>query len=365
MMDLLSLLHESSDENVQKMDLDGIKVQHLTAGRSALGKVIELARKKGKNWKCQGTPWLRFMPMKWPCESSVSMLQALDARASILMTRLDAVQKKSDTCQEASLQTKQDEFHMQSHQLTHECERLQQEESKRQAIALQMQQLQLESDNFLAAAHALKSKVDTLCNAFEKCDADVASQPDSSWELCTVMTEGPGISVDTAGRCFMKEAVFKAAHGGFVSGQDLRKGSKILAADGSIVEVAHPPEVSEKRGKVVLRTDKAKLEVTADHRVVNVTHEGAQRQVPAFKLSVGDLVMVDNEPTSLTHVGFDPATFDVLKIGFSPDKPVEAFSLPPTIQSHGHKIAKCRRGRRTRAGDDDFSVPDTQGYYSD
>ena len=34
-------------------------------------------------------------------------------------------------------------------------------------------------------------------------------------------------------------------------------------------------------------------------------------QVPAFKLSVGDLVMVDNEPTSLTHVGFDPAKFDV------------------------------------------------------
>jgi len=40
--------------------------------------------------------------MKWPCESSVSMLQALDARASILMTRLDAVQKKSDTCQEVA-----------------------------------------------------------------------------------------------------------------------------------------------------------------------------------------------------------------------------------------------------------------------
>ena len=34
-------------------------------------------------------------------------------------------------------------------------------------------------------------------------------------------------------------------------------------------------------------------------------------QVPAFKLSAGDLVMVDNEPTSLTHVGFDPATFHV------------------------------------------------------
>ena len=101
MMDLLSLLHESSDEKMQKMDLDAISVQHLTASRSALGKVIELARKKGANWKCQGTPWLRFMPVKWPCESSISMLQALDARASILMTRLDVVQK-NDSCQEVA-----------------------------------------------------------------------------------------------------------------------------------------------------------------------------------------------------------------------------------------------------------------------
>ena len=108
------------------------------------------------------------------------------------------------------METKQDELHMQSHQLAHACERLKEEESKRQALTLQMHQLQLESDNFLAAAHALKSKVDKLCNECEKCDAEVASQPDSSWELCTVMTEGSGISVDTAGRCFMREAVFKA-----------------------------------------------------------------------------------------------------------------------------------------------------------
>ena len=102
MMDLLSLLHESSDEKMQKMDLDYISVQHVTEGRSALGKVIELAQKKGKNWNCQGAPWLRFMPTKWPCESSVSMLQSLDARASILMTRLDAAQKENDTCEEVA-----------------------------------------------------------------------------------------------------------------------------------------------------------------------------------------------------------------------------------------------------------------------
>ncbi len=51
----------------------------------------------------------------------------------------------------------------------------------------------------------------------------------------------------------------QAAVGGFVSGEDLRKGSKILAADGSIMEVADLPEVLEKRGKVVLHTEKAKF----------------------------------------------------------------------------------------------------------
>ena len=44
-----------------------------------------------------------------------------------------------------------------------------------------------------------------------------------------------------------------------MSGRDLRKGSKILAADGSIVEVADLPEVLEKRGKVVLHTENAKF----------------------------------------------------------------------------------------------------------
>ena len=243
-----------------------------------------------------------------------------------------------------------------------------------------MQQLQLENEKFknqefkfnrlVAAAYSLKSKVEQFCNECERCDPEDASQSDSSWELCTLMTEGSGISIDTAGHCFMREAVFKAEHGGFVCGRDLRKGSKILAADGSIVEVAHDPEVSEKRGKVVLETEKAKLEVTTDHRVVNVTHDGAQRKVEAFKLRVGDLVMVDNQTESLTHVDFDPATFKVLKIVFHPDKPVEAFSLQPTIQSHGHKMPKRHGGgRRTqnhRAGEDEhLSIPDTQGYYSD
>ena len=69
-----------------------------------------------------------------------------------------------------------------------------------------------------------------------------------------------------------------------MSGQDLGKGSKIQAADGSTVEVAHPPEVSEKRGKVVLQTDKAKfLGLRAifpkhNQRIVNVVKQNINRR---------------------------------------------------------------------------------------
>ena len=57
-------------------------------------------------------------------------------------------------------------------------------------------------------------------------------------ESCT-----SGISVDTAGpHCFMVDATFKAEGGILVPAKDLRQGSRILAADGTVVEVAAPPE---------------------------------------------------------------------------------------------------------------------------
>ena len=106
-----------------------------------------------------------------------------------------------------------------------ECERLK-EGSQRQTLtlqlqALQLQQLQLENEklkkkafkfnSLVATAQSFKSKVELFCNECEECAADDVSQPDSSWELCTLMTETSGISIDTAGHCFMREAVFKAS----------------------------------------------------------------------------------------------------------------------------------------------------------
>ena len=105
MMDLLSLLHESSDEVLQKMDLDDFTVEHLTAGRSALQEVIrnvELAVKKGARWYCnEAAPWLWSLRRNGCCigPNDLPILQAMVARASILMTRLEhEAQKENDTC---------------------------------------------------------------------------------------------------------------------------------------------------------------------------------------------------------------------------------------------------------------------------
>ena len=148
-------------------------------------------------------------------------LVIFESRVFLLM-----VSDYQTTTSEASLNTKQEELQMQVQQLTQECERLKEEKSQRQALtlqlqALQLQQLQLENEKFknqefkfnrlVAAAYSLKSKVEQFCNECERCDPEDASQSDSSWELCTLMTEGSGISIDTAGHCFMREAVFKAS----------------------------------------------------------------------------------------------------------------------------------------------------------
>ena len=63
-----------------------------------------------------------------------------------------------------------------------------------------------------------------------------------------------GISVDTSGAdCFMVDATFMAESGLTVSAKDLREGSKIRAADGSLVAVAAPPKQREALECRVLR----------------------------------------------------------------------------------------------------------------
>ena len=128
--------------------------------------------------------------------------------------------RQEHALQMQEIQSEWERLRKRKRQEEHESERLK-KESKRQAVRLQLQQLQLENEklkkkefkfnSLVATAQSLKSKVEQFCNECEKCDAEDVSQPDSSWEVCTPMTEASGISIDTAGRCFMTDAVFKAS----------------------------------------------------------------------------------------------------------------------------------------------------------
>ncbi|CAE7703032.1 unnamed protein product [Symbiodinium sp. CCMP2456] len=160
-----------------------------------------------------------------------------------------------------------------------------------------------------------------------------------------------GISVETSGNnCFMHDAAFKSETGALLPGSALHKGSRVLAADASVLEVANDPEDHEARATVVLKAGAAELEVRAQD------------------LRIGDEVLVGGlGPARLQYVDvkFEPVM--VRKIVFEPDLPVEV--LKPSILSHGDKQSKrIRRGGRSRRGSEHqekCTIPDTEGYLTD
>ncbi|CAK9078870.1 unnamed protein product [Durusdinium trenchii] len=187
--------------------------------------------------------------------------------------------------------------------------------------------------------------------------SDVCSE--ASWvkideETSILLSASSGFSVDTSGpHCFTLDTMFKTPTGSFLSALQLLKDTQILAADGStVLVVASPPEQHAARGMVVL-------------------------EVSAAQLKVGDEVVVDGVPTKLTSVDFILGEVRVLKITFQPDEPVAVFHQPdlpvavsqPSTHSHGHKPKKIRRGGKhyhtVKEAADAWSIPDTQGYYSD
>ena len=96
-----------------------------------------------------------------------------------------------------------------------------------------------------------------------------ARSSDSVSEASWVCLSCSGISVETSNsNCFMHDAAFKSETGASLPGSALQKGSRVLAADASVLEVAKDPEDHEARATVVLKAGAAELEVTLDHRVL-------------------------------------------------------------------------------------------------
>ncbi|CAE7279116.1 unnamed protein product [Symbiodinium sp. CCMP2592] len=180
-----------------------------------------------------------------------------------------------------------------------------------------------------------------------------------------------GISVETAGcNCFMHDAAFKSETGALVPGSALHKGSRVLAADGSVVQ-ANDPEDHEAKATVLLKTGAAELEVTTKSELqLESTFlsllTGAE--VRAKDLRVGDEVLVGGlGPARLQYADVKLEPVMVRKIVFQPDLPVEVLKL--SILSHGDKQSKrTRRGgqnRRRSDRQDNCTIPDTEGYLTD
>ncbi|CAK8991395.1 unnamed protein product [Durusdinium trenchii] len=161
---------------------------------------------------------------------------------------------------------------------------------------------------------------------------------DESWE-----------KVKNLADCFALDTIFKTPDGGFVSGQHVRTGTRIRATDGSILQVSRCSKPYDAVGTILFASD-ATLRVTPDHRVALATGD----PVPAYKLNVGDMILVNGEPARLNRVEPDPTPDPCVTITFDHDLPVDAFHPPPAIASHGHKRQQTRRGgmnRRAQASD--------------
>ena len=174
--------------------------------------------------------------------------------------------------------------------------------------------------------------------------------------------------------CFMADAIFKTRSCDVdyhLVGKSLSKGSQVVAADGTILTVAEPPEILPATHFVDLHAGGATLRVTPDHPVRVPDAAGELDKTlyrPASKLKVGDSVVLGSgKAAELTGVNLQATECEVLKIVFKPDLPVAVFSSPPCIQSKGHKktpstrrAGECRKGKAVVGPTDEaVSIPDT------
>eukprot|EP00929_Paragymnodinium_shiwhaense_P068028 TRINITY_DN34198_c0_g1_i1.p1 TRINITY_DN34198_c0_g1~~TRINITY_DN34198_c0_g1_i1.p1 ORF type:complete len:575 (+),score=102.09 TRINITY_DN34198_c0_g1_i1:52-1725(+) len=210
-------------------------------------------------------------------------------------------------------------------------------------------------------------KVQSVCASSE--NSAMSGSLESSFSCISIATSGP--------HCFLEDTVFTTAvaqdltdtH--LLRASDLVKGSRVLASDGSVLEVVHNPVPEQATELVELQTAGAMLKVTPSHRVTVAKASAEEHEledVRAGDLQKGDRVIESGQLSALTSISqislATPAT--VLKISFKPDKPVEAFMLPEsTIASKGYPKKEVRRGGMNKRGqpgngaNDAASVPDT------
>jgi len=139
----------------------------------------------------------------------------------------------------------------------------------------------------------------------------------------------------------------------------LFRGTRVIAANGTVITVLTPPEQHQVDAVIKLQVGSACLVVSPDHRILIP----GNRTIQARELEVGSVVFLDGTEAELTSFEWNCVPTMVLKIAFQPDIPVAPFMRPPAILSLGSRNRPpTRRGHRARTpqGGDALTIPDTE-----
>ena len=236
---------------------------------------------------------------------------------------------------------------------------------KKKLDAMEAAILHIESTLTEIAAQAPKKKLDameaTILNIHSIVAEIAAAQicSDSS-SVCTV---GSWTHVKSGQPCcFLPDTYFKVVMDDgqiFCPAKMLFKGTRVIAADGTAIEVLHPPEQHQVDAVIKLQVGSASLVVSPDHRILIP----GKKTIQAKDLEVGSEVLLDGTEAKLTSFEWNHMPTMVMKIAFKPDIPVAAFMCAPSILSKGSRNKpRVRRGTGTRTpeGGDALTMPDTE-----
>eukprot|EP00438_Fugacium_kawagutii_P000190 Skav205011 [mRNA] locus=scaffold2134:89208:95808:- [translate_table: standard] len=194
----------------------------------------------------------------------------------------------------------------------------------------------------------------------DKLDQVAAAVDENSWT--DVMPQQSSRQSESC--CFLQDTYLtKVTDGGQqedVPAQKLFEGARVLAADGTEIQVLRPPEQHQVDAVIELRAGESRLVVSPDHRIL--VPGARNKTVQAKDLEVGSEVNLDGSVAKLTSSERKDEPTIVLKISFKPDLPVAAFMRSPAILSKGsrEKPNIRRAARKPGQGQESETIPDTE-----
>lgn len=204
-----------------------------------------------------------------------------------------------------------------------------------------------------ASVHAtiLQNRLTDMLPSFK-----IASSPASSYDVEEpTLVDGvrfPCASILSAAgseaKCYIHGTGLRSANGSLVKVEHISEQDILLAADGTRVEVLSIcRHTSVDRQMVWLQTASFKIALTMNHRVM-VLRGAAQRQtIPACHLRVGDPVLAEGGPQTITRVQHFLSDDDVFEIMFKPDAEMVTFFVDDgdnLLTKGKHNPIRNRRG---------------------